>query len=80
MPRPWGECPKYEELRECYPAIGLADPSQFGSYRKVLEDSGVPARGMGFEVTIDKMFIDWAEIVRKTGKIPTRADYDRHSQ
>jgi Homing endonuclease associated repeat len=79
--RTLGRTPTYEELRESYPAIRIREiQRQFGSYRKVLEDSGVPARGMGFEVTIDKMFLDWAEIVRKTGKIPTRAEYDRHSQ
>jgi hypothetical protein len=76
-----GRAPKYEELREARPEIRIREVQRlFGSYRKVLEESGVPAVGMGFEVTVEKMFQDWAEIVRKTGKIPTRADYDRHSQ
>lgn len=76
-----GRAPKYEELRDSYPAMKIREiQRQFGSYRKVLEDSGIPARGMGFVVTIDKVFQDWAEVVRKTGRIPTRAEYDRHSQ
>jgi hypothetical protein len=76
-----GRAPKFVELRKSYPAITIREvQKQFGSYRKVLEDSGVPAVGMGFETTIDKIFQDWAEIVRKTGKVPTRAEYERHSQ
>ena len=75
-----GRAPRYEELRKSLPTISVRQiQKEFGSYTAALQESGVPGTGNGYEVTVHKMFLDWAGIVRKTGKIPSISEYDRKS-
>jgi hypothetical protein len=52
----------------------------FGSYRAMLEAAGCKARGPGWELNMAQLFADWAEVVRKAGRIPTQEDYGKHSR
>jgi hypothetical protein len=52
---------------------------QFGSYMNALRACGLEREGCGIPVTLDKLFLDWARVVREMGKIPTVVEYDQKS-
>ena len=47
----------------------------FGSYTKALRAAGMKGQG-NIRVSVDTLFSDWAEVVRKLGKIPTISEYE----
>jgi hypothetical protein len=47
----------------------------FGGFTRMLAASGVKWLGQGVSLPLKLLFLDWAEVTRKTGKIPTKADY-----
>jgi len=49
----------------------------FGNYRQALEECRLEVPERGREVTIDRLFLDWAVVVRKLGKLPTAFEYER---
>lgn len=52
----------------------------FGTYTRALREAGLEPRGSGHPITIEALFADWAELVRKLGKVPTVSDYEVHSK
>jgi Homing endonuclease associated repeat len=52
----------------------------FGTYKRALQDCNLEKTGCGREVSIARLFQDWAEVVRAERKIPTIADYERLSK
>lgn len=50
----------------------------FGNYRKALEACGLEGRGPGFQIAEQRLFLDWAGVVRKLGRLPAVAEYDMH--
>src|SRR5580765_7957485 len=76
-----GRAPSQPELRGLYPTINMGMIRKFlGSYTQALEESGFAGEGCGYEATMDDLFRDWAQIVRKMGKVPTMTEYDRESR
>lgn len=76
-----GRAPSQPELTTSYPAIKMGTIRKFfGTYTKALEESGFAGAGCGYEVTMENLFMDWAGIVRRTGKIPTMTEYERESR
>src|SRR6266404_377275 len=76
-----GRPPTQPELRSHFPAISMGAIRKYmGSYAQALQESGFTGVGCGYEVTIDDLFRDWAQIVRKTGKIPTMTEYEHQSK
>jgi hypothetical protein len=51
----------------------------FGTYEHALEVCGLEIRGAGHRIALDRLCLEWAEIVRKLGKIPTIREYERLS-
>jgi hypothetical protein len=52
----------------------------FGSYRRLLFASGLERQGCGYLVTMESLFLDWAETARKLGKAPTIVEYELHGK
>ena len=52
----------------------------FGSYRRLLFASGLERQGCGYLVTMESLFLDWAETTRKLGKVPTITEYELHGK
>lgn len=52
----------------------------FGSYRELLVLAGFEASGPGWELGAQQLFRDWAEVVRKVGRVPTQQEYDQLSR
>src|ERR1700760_456276 len=53
---------------------------QFGNYTKALQACGLEGRGGGFMISTEKLFLEWARIVRQIGEIPSIAEYALHSK
>jgi hypothetical protein len=51
----------------------------FSNYREALRACGMERQGTGYRVEMKTLFLDWAAIVRKLGKIPTMTEYELHS-
>lgn len=49
----------------------------FGSYRELVQEAGFEALGPGFHITREQLFQDWAQVVRKAGRIPSVMQYDK---
>jgi hypothetical protein len=47
----------------------------FGTFTRLLAASGVEREGPGAALGMEPLFLDWAKVTRKLGKIPTKADY-----
>jgi hypothetical protein len=48
------------------------------TYAKALTECGLQRTGPGYEVDLKILFMDWAGLVRKLGKVPTMAEYEMH--
>ena len=47
----------------------------FGTFTRLLKAGGVERNGPGVPISLDKLFLDWARVARKLGKIPAKTDY-----
>lgn len=47
----------------------------FGTFTRLLAASGMEREGPGAALGMEPLFLDWAKVARKLGKIPTKADY-----
>jgi len=45
------------------------------AYTKALEACGLERHGCGYRVEMKNLFLDWAAIVRKLGKVPSMLEY-----
>jgi hypothetical protein len=52
----------------------------FGGYNAALGACGLEPHDAGRPRTMEELFEDWAEVARKIGKAPTRAQFDRHGR
>jgi hypothetical protein len=52
----------------------------FGNYKQALEECNLEVPERGRKVEIDRLFLDWAEVVRALKKIPTVFEYERRSK
>lgn len=50
----------------------------FVTYTQLLQACGLERHGSGAPLTMEAIFLDWARVVRSTGKIPSVAEYDMH--
>jgi hypothetical protein len=78
-----------EELRHA-PSVGelltrtkvslYAIRKTFGNYQRALKDCGLERDGAGYTLNMDTLFPDWANVVRKLGRVPTITDYRLHGR
>ena len=52
----------------------------FGSYRQALEECNLEVPERGRKVEIDRLFQDWAEVVRALKKLPTGFEYEQRGK
>ena len=74
-----GRPPKRGELIRFFPMSVSCIDRQFGSYRNALKECGLEREGCGIPVRLERLFHDWAEIVREMNKIPTVVEYGMRS-
>ncbi len=76
-----GHAPSLPELRAniVYQPIARCE-SHFGSYSRALEACGLERQGAGFQLAMKPLFMEWAGLVRRLGKVPTILDYEEHSR
>jgi hypothetical protein len=74
-----GRPPKRGELIRIFPVSPSCIDRQFGSYRNALKECGLEREGCGIPVKMERLFHDWAEIVREMKKIPTVVEYGQRS-
>ena len=75
-----GRAPSMGEFRKAT-AIGKGQIRKHsGTFKQLLEASGLEARGSGHVVEMKDLFADWAGIVQRLKKSPTLADYEVQSK
>ena len=74
-----GRTPKLADLEEMAKIRKRDVQKAFGTYERALEVCGFEIKGAGHRVPVDTLFLEWAGIVRKTGKIPTITEYEKLS-
>jgi hypothetical protein len=52
----------------------------FGNYKQALEECNLEVPERGRKVEIERLFLDWVEVVRALKKIPTVLEYERRSK
>src|SRR5579859_204148 len=74
--------PSLDEFTKTSPVSHRQIVKHYGGYIAALRDTGLELKsviGRGHAVPMDKLFLDWAGIVRKLKKIPSTTDYQRFS-
>jgi hypothetical protein len=72
--------PSFPELQFASKVTTRMMKTHFGNYSKTLEACGLERGGAGFRVSMRTLFADWAELVRKLGKVPTIMEYSLNSK
>jgi len=52
----------------------------FGNYKQALEECNLEVPERGRKIELDRLFLDWVEVVRALKKIPTVWEYERRSK
>jgi hypothetical protein len=52
----------------------------FGNYKQALEECNLEVPERGRKIELDRLFMDWVEVVRAFKKIPTVWEYERRSK
>jgi Homing endonuclease associated repeat len=75
-----GHVPSFPELQVTMKVSKRAVRAAFGTYTEALAACGLVRRGAGYEVSQRDLFLDWAGLVRRLGKVPTITDYEQHGE
>ena len=72
-----GRVPRQEEFRVTMQVRRHLIRKHFSNYTQLLTECGLEREGSGVPLTLERLFEDWAGLVRSRGKVPTAIDYDR---
>src|SRR5690242_19388473 len=76
-----GRSPFIPELARVYPGLNRhVIEKQFGNFRLALQACGLKPRTYNTRVLLVDLFEDFAEVVRKNGKMPTRMEHALYSK
>lgn len=75
-----GRAPRFTELKKTAGVMLWDIRKSFGTYRRVLKECGLEARGSGHPMSERTMFKLWAEAVRQWQKIPTQMEFEEKTQ
>ena len=75
-----GRVPTLTELLEMKRLSQYDVRKHFGVYASALHACGLQGRGPGYELNMRQLFMDWAEVTRRAGRVPTVGDYELHSK
>jgi len=73
-----GHVPTFNEVRRTMRMSKHEIRKHFLTYAKALTECGLQRTGPGYELDLKILFLDWAGLVRKLGKVPTMAEYEMH--
>jgi len=71
-----GRAPNSAELYQSTTISKHQVRKHFGTYTRMLTASGIQRQGPGCRVEMNALFLDWANIVRRLGRIPTMTEYE----
>jgi hypothetical protein len=75
-----GRAPRADEFQVTMSVQRHMIRKHFSSYAQLLTECGLERQGSGVPLTPEEIFLDWAGVVRKTGKVPTALDYAAHGK
>ncbi len=75
-----GRTPRMDEFRAVCPTPWLTFRRLFGQYRVALVEAAFERSGYGWELTMEELFSDWAEVVSKVKKIPSAQEYAKYGK
>ena len=75
-----GTTPSFDRMRSMAGVSMHRIQRHFGGYNAALGACGLELHGNARPRSMEELFQDWAEIVRKLGRVPTRAQYGTHSR
>jgi hypothetical protein len=75
-----GRAPSLGELAKMKRVVKAAVYRKFGKYQNALEMCGLERTGPGYQTDLRDVFLDWAKLARKLGKLPTMGDYEAHAK
>jgi hypothetical protein len=75
-----GHAPKIVELIKMRPINRGCIYRRFGNYRDALAACGMEGSGPGYQTELQCLFLDWAGVVRKLGRLPTMSEFDVHGK
>ena len=73
-----GHAPSFPELERTMKVRKRSVYRYFINYREALHASGLERTGAGYKNETKELFLDWAETVRRLGKVPTMVEYNLH--
>jgi hypothetical protein len=73
-----GHVPTFNEVQRATQMSKHEIRKHFLTYAKALGECGLQRTGPGYELDAKTLFLDWAGLVRKLGKLPTIAEYQMH--
>jgi hypothetical protein len=75
-----GHAPSVAEFHETGQVSKRLVRKNFGSHTRMLAESGMMREGPGYPISMRSLFLDWAQVVRSLGRVPSVIDYDRLSK
>lgn len=75
-----GQVPSQTQLTKMSGYTKLQIRRHFGSYAAALRECKLEKGGGGWKVSLDKLFSDWAMVVRALKKVPTMSEYAQFSE
>jgi hypothetical protein len=71
-----GHVPSHAELMRSGKVSGRQIVKHFGTYTRALRACNLERSMGGHKVPLEKLFLDWARVVREVKRIPSKADYE----
>jgi hypothetical protein len=71
-----GHVPSHAELMRSGKVSGRQIVKHFGTYTRALRACNLERSMGGHKVPLEKLFLDWARVVRELKRIPSKADYE----
>jgi hypothetical protein len=70
-----GRAPRSDEFHKQTQVTINQVRRNFRTFTRLLTASGVDRTGPGVALGLDELFMDWARVTRRLGKLPTKSDY-----
>jgi hypothetical protein len=71
-----GHVPSHAELMRSGNVSGRQIVKHFGAYTRALRACNLERSTGGHKVPLEKLFLDWARVVRELKRIPSKSDYE----
>ena len=71
-----GHVPSHAELMRSGKVSGRQIVKHFGTYTRALRACNLERSTGGHKVPLEKLFLDWARVVREIKKIPSKSEYE----